>query len=187
MESKSYSNGAVILHWLIAILLIAQIAGGLYAADLPREQLDLKRELFQLHKSFGIVILLLTLVRIGWRFAYKAPPLPAAIPGWEKLAARVAHVGFYVLLLAIPLTGWAHVSTSPRVVPTVLFGVIPWPDFPFLSRGKEITEFFEEAHEIGAKLAILLIVLHIGGALKHQFVNRDEVLARMLPFLKKAG
>lgn len=187
MEADSYTKGAIILHWLIAVLLIGQIAGGLYAADLPEEQLALKAQLFQLHKSFGITILLLTVLRIGWRLAHKAPPLPAAMAGWEKLATRLVHIGFYVLLIAIPLLGWAHVSTTTRVVPTVLFGVIPWPDFPFLQRGEEVTEFFEEAHEISAKLMILLILVHVGAALKHHFVNRDEVLARMLPFLKKAS
>ncbi|MGE0407968.1 MAG: cytochrome b [Amphiplicatus sp.] len=183
-----YSTVAIALHWTIAILLIGQLAGGLYMVDLPKEEAPLKVQLFQLHKSFGVLILLLTMLRLIWRLTHKPPALPEAMAGWEKFAARATHIGFYILLIAIPLLGWAYVSAAPLRVPTVLFGVIPFPHMPFfegLADRKEVAEIFEESHEIAAKLVILLLLLHVAAALKHQFVNRDDVLARMLPFIRK--
>src|SRR4051812_11315537 len=84
----------------------------------------------QLHKSIGITILLLSLVRLGWRLANRPPPLPAAMPRWERLLAAVTHVGFYLIMIAMPLTGWLMVSTSRFVLPTLLYGVVHWPDIP---------------------------------------------------------
>lgn len=185
-----YTSVAIILHWLIAVMVIGQLAGGLYMNKLPDTEAALKFELFQLHKSFGITILLLTLVRLGWRLTHKAPPLPAAMAGWEKLAARGAHVGFYILLIALPLVGWAVVSSSPLAdsVQTYLFGVIHWPHLPFfdgVSDRKALSHDIAEIHEYLGFAMIGLIALHVGAALKHQFVNRDTVLAHMLPIVRK--
>ena len=184
--ASQYNRVAIILHWLIAILIIGQLAGGLYAAGLPREQGELARELFTWHKSFGILILLLSLARIGWRIANPPPPpLPASMKGWEVTVTKVVHFGFYFLLIAIPLFGWAMISSHPRKPPLEFFG-LPWPLLPFFGAGSEEThELFEEAHEYGAFAMIALIVIHVAAALKHQFVNRDEVLGRMLPMFKK--
>ena len=125
----------------------------------------------------------MTLVRIGWRLTHKAPPLSEALAGWEKLVARATHSLFYVLLLALPLLGWAMVSASSHRFPLKLFSAIPWPLLP-LPASKPLHEFFGEAHEYAAYIAIALIVLHVAGALKHYFINRDDVLSRMLPALK---
>jgi cytochrome b561 len=185
-----YSNVAIALHWLIALLVIGQLAGGIYMSKLPDTQASLKFELFQLHKSFGITILLLTLIRLGWRLTHKAPPLPAEMPRWEKISARGAHVGFYILLIALPLVGWAVVSSSPLAdsVQTYLFGVIHWPHLPFfegVADRKALSHEIAEIHEKLAFVMIGLIVLHVGAALKHKFVNRDRVLANMLPLVRK--
>ena len=90
-------------------------------------------QLFQLHKSIGVVILLLAVARLAWRLVRPAPPLPGALPALEHKAAQAGHAALYVLMLALPLTGWAMVSTSPLNIPTVLFGVISWPHIPFLA------------------------------------------------------
>lgn len=187
-ESRRYTTVAIVLHWTIALLLIGQIAGGFFMHNLPDAD-PRKFELFQLHKSFGISILLLTIVRLGWRLGHKPPPLPAGMAGWERAAARGAHVGFYFLLIALPLVGWALVSVSPLAssIPTYLFGVVPWPHLPLfetVADREAVADAFAEIHEYLAFAAIGLIAVHVGAALKHHFVNRDDVLARMLPLVK---
>jgi cytochrome b561 len=182
-----YSKGAIFLHWLIAILVIGQLAGGLYMVGIPKEQAALKLEIFQLHKSFGITILLLTIVRLMWRLGHRAPALPASMPGWEMAAARGSHFLFYLLLIGIPLLGWAYVSVAPLNVPTMLFGIVQWPHMPFfegVTDRKEVAEIFEESHEVAAKAAIGLLILHVAAALKHHFISGDDVLSRMLPLVR---
>ncbi len=187
-----YTNGAIALHWLIAFMVVGQIVVGLYMHKLDDDQANLKFELYQWHKSFGITVLLLTLVRFGWRLTHKAPALPAAMPAWERLAARGAHIGFYVLLVAIPLAGWAIVSSSPYAdsVQTYLFGVIHWPHLPFFTGvedREDVSDVFAEIHEYLAFAMIGLIGLHVAAALKHHFINKDSVLAHMLPIARRKG
>ncbi len=189
-DRQSYTSVAIALHWTIALLAIGQIAGGLYMAGLPDSAGAEKVALFQLHKSFGITILLLTLARLGWRLTHKAPPLPGAMPGWQKTTARVTHWMFYALLIGLPLGGWAAVSASPfaETVKTYLFGVVPWPHLPFfdgVADRKGLAHDIAELHELGAKFMIALIVLHIGAAVKHWLMDSDDVLESMLPFMPK--
>ena len=183
MTSPRYSAVAIILHWAIAILILGQIAGGLYMHKLPNVS-PIKFDLYQLHKSFGLSILALTFARIGWRLTHRPPALPAIMPGWQKLAARGAHVGFYVLLLVTPLAGWAMVSASPLDIPTKWFGMISVPHLPFfegVSDRAAVEEILKEAHEYLAFGMLYLLALHVGAALKHQFFNRDDVLGSILP------
>lgn len=188
-SSERYTSVAVALHWLIALLLIGQLIGGFYMHDLPKERAELKFELYQWHKSFGVTILFLTLVRIAWRLTHRPPDLPAGMSAFEKIAARGVHLGFYALLLTMPLVGWAVVSSSPFAdsVQTYLFGVIHWPHLPFfesVADRKAFSHQIAEVHEYLAFGMIGLLGLHVAAALKHQFVNKDGVLGRMLPFLK---
>lgn len=189
-ETQRYTNVAIALHWLIALMVIGQIAVGLYMHNLPNEQAELKFQLYQLHKSFGITVLALTLFRLGWRLSHKAPPLPAEMPGWERFAARGAHVGFYILLIALPLVGWAVVSSSPYAdsVQTYLYGVVHWPHLPFFENvvdRKGLSQDIAEVHEMLAFVMIGLICVHLAAALKHHFVNKDAVLAHMLPWIRR--
>ena len=168
---QRYSGGAILLHWLLALLLAGELALGF---AMPRDASGF--ELYQLHKSIGITILVLSLVRLGWRLTHKRPPkIEGGITGF---LASAVHVGFYVLMIGVPLTGWAIVSTSAINVPTMIFGVVPWPHLP-LDAGMNHT--FEEAHEILAKVGIGLFVLHVVGALRHHFLMRDSLLGRMAP------
>jgi cytochrome b561 len=188
-ESPRYTTVAVILHWLIAVMLAGQIFGGWLAADesTPRAQAF---QLFQLHKSFGLTILALSVARLVWRLSHKVPPMPETMAGWERAAARGVHFLFYVLIIAMPLSGWALISSAPYTVTTMYFGLFEVPLLPVLSgslRGKEIHELLESAHSALVWITIGLLLLHVGAALKHHFVNRDGVLARMLPFLKAAA
>jgi cytochrome b561 len=137
--------------------------------------------LYQLHKSFGITVLALTLARIGWRLTHSVPPLPATMPVWEHWAARTSHFLFYVLTLAIPLSGWAVASSSSTGVPTIWFGLFEVPHLP-VGTDEDAHETFEETHELLGNLMIVLLLIHVAAALKHHFWDRDNVFKRMLPF-----
>ena len=143
-------------------------------------------EIYQLHKSFGITILLMSLLRLGWRLTHKPPALLTDVPAWQNRIAGLTHVAFYVLIIGIPLSGWAMVSVSPYNIPTILFDVIPWPHLPFwegVADKKAIEGQFKDLHEYLAFGMIALLVLHIGAALKHHYKDHDAVLARMVPGL----
>lgn len=189
MKSR-YTTVAIILHWMIAVLIIGQVAGGLFMVNLGEGQSALKFELFQWHKSFGITILMLTVFRIVWRLTHRPPALPAGLKSYERALARLTHVGFYILLLAAPLAGWALVSASPfaESVQTYLFGVVHWPHLPFFSgleNRREVAGQIAEVHEFLAFGIIGLFALHVAAALKHQFIDRDDTLSRMAPFLAR--
>jgi len=174
-----YSTVSLVLHWLIAALVVTQI--GLIWAHEATEG-PISREFVTLHKSVGLSILVLTLVRLGWRIANPAIPLPAETPRWQKLLARGNHVLFYVLLLAMPLVGWAASSAAGRDI--VWFGLFNWPLLP-IGGGREMAGNLMDVHETAAKLLIFLVVLHVIGALKHQFIDRDNVLHRMIPLIPR--
>lgn len=181
-----YTHIAIAFHWLIAILIIGQISGGLYMSDLPDERASEKFELFQWHKSFGITILLLSLMRLGWRLTHKPPAYSSELKNWERRLAKVTHIGFYVLMIAMPLGGWLVVSASPFAdsVPTLLFGLIPWPHLPFFGGVDDragLAAQFAELHEIGAYTMIGLFLLHMAGLLKHLFMDDSNVMLRMIP------
>jgi cytochrome b561 len=183
VSASTYSRTAIILHWLIALLIIGQLAGGLFMENLPPT--SFKFELYQWHKSFGIMILLLSFARLGWRFTRKPPALPDGMKAWEKLAARGTHIGFYVLMIGVPLSGWAMVSASVYDIDTVLFKLIPWPHIPGIPQEAGLEDTLKFAHEILAKAVIVLLLLHVGAALKHHLVKKDDVLTRMIPLLKR--
>ncbi len=176
MTPNTYHVASRWLHWIMAFLLLSLVFLG-WSFD-SRDDMMFTR--VQLHKSIGITVLVLTLVRIGLRLAYKAPPeLP--MPKAQAFLAKAVHVGFYALMIGLPLTGWALVSTAKIGVPTILFGVIHLPHLP-LPQGMH--EVFDEGHHLLAKLLIyVLIPLHILGALKHHFVDKDGTIGRMLPGL----
>lgn len=172
-----YSTVSLILHWLIAALVVTQVA--LVAGH---EAIEGDRALLNLHKSVGLSILILTLVRLGWRIANPALPLPEAMPRWQKLVARATHVLFYVFLIAMPLVGWAASSAAGRDI--VWFGLFDWPLLP-IGGGREMAGSLMDLHEAAAKALYVLIALHIVGALKHHFVDRDNVLHRMIPIIPR--
>jgi len=181
-----YSTVAMSLHWAIAALMIANIGIAWYFNSLPHA---LRSPPTQLHKSIGLTVLLLTLARIAWRIIGPPPPLPDTLRDWEKVGARISHLVFYGLMLGLPLTGWAMVSASPLITvhPTMLYGVIPWPAFPYPGLGPDAVHDAGKAmtvtHGLLAKLAYLTIAVHVLAALKHQFLDRDDVMARMIPFI----
>jgi cytochrome b561 len=184
-RGQRYGAVAIALHWLIAAAILAMIAIGLTMAHAPIPRAT-KFMLFQLHKSVGLTILMLALLRLFWRLAHRPPPLPAAMPRWERGAAETTHGLLYVFMIGLPLIGWAMVSVSPLNLPTVLYGVLPWPHLTFLTAlgpKKALEPVFQWLHAYGAYVLIAFLALHVGAALRHYFFERDTVLQRMIPGL----
>lgn len=171
LTQRRYSSVAIFLHWLLALTLAFQLALGF---AMPRDASGFAA--YQLHKSVGILILVLTVLRLIWRFTHRPPA--GLEQGLMGSLAKAVHVGFYALLLLIPLSGWALVSTADFKVPTVLFGTIPWPHLPLPSSANGPAEF---AHEYMSWLGIVLFVLHVAGAVRHHFIIKDDLLQRMAP------
>lgn len=181
---KRYTSVAILLHWLIAAGIIGMIALGWIMGDMDRND-PLRTPLYEWHKSIGLSILLLSLARIAWRLMNPAPPEPP-MPGWQAKAAGAVHIAFYVLIIAMPLTGWLY-SSLARSGGTEFWG-LPWTDLPgsSLLQGdarQAIRPQVENVHSKLAWVAIVLLALHVAGALKHQFVDKDGLLARMAPGL----
>ena len=168
---RRYSTVAIVLHWTIALALAFQLALGF---SMPKDERGFA--LFQLHKTVGITILLLTLARLAWRLTHRPPA--AVEGGFNGFLAKAVHTLLYVFMVAMPLTGWAVVSTSPIQVPTLFWGAIPWPHLPLSG---SLNEGAEETHELLAWIGIALIGLHVAGALRHQFLVRDGLLRCMGP------
>ena len=173
--SDRYGWVAMLLHWAVVALIVVQLvlANMADAADTDLEELALLAR----HKSFGITIAMLAVLRILWRLAQPTPSLPPRMPAWERRAARATHWGFYVLLFALPLSGWTMSSAAEFSVSW--FGVFELPD-P-VGGDEALAETFHEVHEILATALLVLAGVHILAALKHHFFDRDDVLRRMLP------
>lgn len=178
-NAERYTKVAVLLHWVMALLIIGMIAVGLTMGDYP---IAYKFMAYNLHKSFGITILALSVFRLFWRFTHRAPALPAGMAAWEKLAAHASHMGFYVLMIGMPLSGWMMVSADAKF-PTVFFSLFEVPQFPLPAAydTRAAHDQLEGVHYWLAMGTLGLLALHVGAALKHHFINRDAVLRRMLP------
>jgi len=174
-SSTRYSGLAIGLHWLIAIAITGSFSVGLYMADLPLSPLKLR--LYSWHKWAGVTIFLFVAVRLGWRLLHRPPELPAGMPPWQSKTAVATHVLLYLLMIAVPLTGW--LMSSAKGFQTVYFGVLPLPDL--LAKNDELGELLEELHSLLNFSMAALVVAHLGAALKHHFIDHDDVLTRMLP------
>jgi cytochrome b561 len=183
MRPSRYSQVAIILHWVMALGVLVLAGIGLAMMHLNLDPMRLF-QLYQLHKSIGITILLAALLRLAWRLAHKPPALPSSMTPLARKAADGSHVLLYFALFALPLTGWALVSASVLDIPTVLYGVVPWPHLPILStleNKKPVEDALKLMHAYGAWAFIALVVGHAGAALHHHFIAKDDVLRRMLP------
>lgn len=191
---RRYTIVAIVLHWLMALLIIWQIWIGIWmtgAID-DREAQSAAYEGFQFHKSLGLTLLVLALLRLAWRIIHGFPGFPAHMPRWQQIAARISHVLLYAFMVLIPLTGWLYVSTgwnsdagAALQVPTVWFGLFEWPHVPGLEGNSALADTAVEMHELMAFSLIALLVVHVGAALKHHFADRDHVLWSMLPFISR--
>lgn len=170
-----YTKVAIWLHWLIGLAVIANICLAMLTEGMPR---DVHRAAMGVHKALGITILALTLVRIVWRLLHKAPPLPAAVPAWQRPLSKIAHFLFYALLVLLPLSGWVWMSAADA--PIDFFGLFTVPSL--VAPDKALADVMHERHELLGLTMLALVVIHILAALKHQFVDRSGVTARMNPF-----
>lgn len=174
-----YGAVAIGLHWLLAVAIVASFGVGLYLHELPLS--PLKARLINWHKWAGVTILALSAVRLLWRLAHRPPDLPAAtlavMAAWQQRSYRATHRLMYALFFAVPLAGWAYSSAAGFQV--VWFGVVPLPDL--VAVDEELAELLKGLHQLLAFGLGALVIVHVAAALKHQFVDRDGLMQRMLP------
>lgn len=175
--SSRYDPVAVILHWAIALMILSLIPLGLLMEHIPPQY-----EAYTWHKSFGIVVLALSIFRLIWRLLNPPPALPAGMSPLLRGLAKATHWLFYFLMIAMPLTGWLMVSAAQKH-PTIFFwmGEVPYIPLPESMQNKPTAHEFNVTHEWLAYTTLALVALHVAAALKHHFIDRDTVLTRMLP------
>jgi len=195
-STASYTAVAITLHWVIAAAILGNLGLGLWMHEAIHEDdsRELAIEAYQLHKSMGLCILVLSLLRLAWRYLFPPPPLPAHMPTSARALASLTHWAFYVLMIGIPLSGWLYVSAqwrgdAPLNVPTLWFGLFEVPHLFAVNEAagafrQQLAAATAETHEVLAFSLLGLLVLHVVAALRHQFVKQDGVLARMLPWLQ---
>jgi cytochrome b561 len=172
-----WSAPTIALHWLSAALILVLLGLGWFMVhgDINAGE---KFDLYQLHKSLGFLSIGLLLLRLGARFAKAAPQLPAAMPGWERRLAGLTHVTFYLLLLIAALSGWLLVSAAIIAIPTRFFDLFVIPNLVGADAALQADMTF--LHYVVSRLLIALVALHVAAALKHHFVDRDNILRRMI-------
>lgn len=183
-QPDRYTGVAMALHWLVAALVVANL---LLAWRIEGLEGAARGAPIRLHKSIGVSILALMLVRLGWRMTHRPPPLAAHLQPLERRLARLVHASFYALLILQPLVGWAMISADAGGRPTRVWGLAPWPRIGLVSglppALKETVHGWLGAAHLWIGLAIVvLVVSHVLGAVKHQLVDRDRALQRITPF-----
>lgn len=173
--SQHYTRTAKSLHWATAILILGLLGLGFYMEDLPLSPQKLK--LYSWHKWAGVTVFMLVVVRLAWRVTNQPPALPAYMPKLQQLAAHAGHLALYGLMLAIPLSGW--LMSSAKGFQTVWFGVLPIPDL--LAKDKALGDLLQTVHLSLNVTLIAVLIAHVGAALKHHFIDKDDILTRMLP------
>jgi cytochrome b561 len=179
---ESWGWVARLLHWSMAVLIVFQLALGVYMANFVDDLLR-QFQLTQTHKSWGFVIFVLAVLRVGWRLASpRGPASPAHVPRWQARAASATHGLLYVLILVLPLSGWVYASASPLQdllgIENTVFGLFAMPD-PWQPGDEAIAGVARRVHGLSALLMAVILVVHAGAALKHHLVDRDDVLRRM--------
>lgn len=173
-QPHRYTTPAIALHWLLALMILGSLSVGLYMTSLPLSPTRLK--LYNWHKWAGMVILTLSAARLLWRLSHR-PPADVPMPAWQQRAAHATHWAMYALFFAVPLSGWAYSSAAG--FPIVLFGVLPLPDW--VSPDRAMSETLKPVHHWLAYALAALVLTHVAAAIKHQWVDRDGLLLRMLP------
>lgn len=173
---QHYTKTAILLHWLIALLIIAAFALGVTMTDIPGIT-PTKLKYFSWHKWLGVTVLGLAAVRLLWRLMHQPPVYPEAMPTWQKKAASALHGLLYILMFALPLSGYFY--TLAAGVPVVYFGIVPLPIL--IDPNPEWKPLLKTLHLILTKVMFAAVLLHVAAALKHHFIDRDGVFKRMLP------
>lgn len=201
VRRSRYSIVAIILHWLIALTLLLTIPLAWWMTNNLANSAEQSRVFaaYQLHKSIGLTVLVLTVLRLLWRLFHPVPPLPAEMRGWERTAAKATHFLLYALMLIVPLTGWIYVSSGwnstmnlPFAVPTLWFGQFEWPHISAIADASDADRALTAGRSMAVHWwlgygALLLTAIHAAAALKHHIIDRDDVFASMLPLLRPLG
>ena len=172
---ERYTNIAIALHWLIALIVIAQIVLGWWMQEIPKDPVGPRVNAFNLHKSIGLTVLLLMVVRLTWRSTHRPPPLPR-MPAWQAVAARTNHWLLYLCLFLQPMTGYLGSAVSGY--PVRYFGLV-LPDWAAKNIG--LKDFLSVVHLTTSWVLVAAIALHVAAALKHHYADRDQLIWRIWP------
>ncbi|OAJ51687.1 cytochrome b [Paraburkholderia ginsengiterrae] len=178
-DRESYTRTAIALHWLIALLIVCGFALGWVMTDIPGFT-PTKLRYFSWHKWIGVTVFALAVLRILWRATHAGPQMPRRMALWQRAAAHLVHLLLYVLMIAIPASGYLYSSAAN--IPVVYLGLIPLPRL--IAPDPHLKELLKAVHIALNYTLLVLVALHVAGALKHQWLDRDGLLSRMLPFLK---
>lgn len=178
---QRYGAVAILFHWLMAALLVGLAGLGLYMVSLPDVGFDTRKiTLILYHKGFGILALFLAAVRLAWRVGNALPALVENLPDWQKVIARFVHLCFYGLMFALPVSGW--LMSSAAGIPASFFGWFTLPDL--VAHDEYLFKVFIQIHKWLGYALMGLILVHVGAALRHHFLFKDDTLRRMLPDLR---
>lgn len=178
MTPVRYHTAAIALHWVMAVAIVLMLGSGLAMGNLAMEP-GFQFELYQWHKSLGVLVLLAAVLRLLVRLTFTPPPLPAGLPKREVWLAHVGHWALYGMMLAMPLTGWLMVSSSPYGLPTLVFGWFEWPHVPGVAMQAELSHFFAEVHELLAFGFLAMLVGHIGAVVYHARAHKQNLVRRL--------
>jgi cytochrome b561 len=186
-HGQVYGTTARVLHWLMAVLVVLQVAAGLVMVHAGPEPgllaaISSALDLYSVHKLLGVVLLALVLVRIAWRIARGAPPAEPGLAAWQRWGSALVHASIYLALILVPLLGWVATSLYPALV---VFGSFSLPALTAPDEARSAAVF--AAHAIAAYVLVALVMMHVGAALYHHFVRGDGVLVRMLPGVRRRG
>lgn len=176
LDPARYSRVAILLHWIIAVLILINLYLGIFHEDMSK---PVRASMIFYHKSIGLTVLALTVLRLAWRLGHKPPPYDAAMRRWEVALARAAHWLFYIMLFALPLTGWLLVSTDGHA--TSWFGLFNIPALP-VSHADDVHDLWDTVHVFLGWTMLVLVCLHILGALKHHLQGHRQIFGRMAPW-----
>ena len=180
---QRYTTTAIVFHWLVALLIVTNVG---LAWTWPNVADEAVRPLINNHKTIGITLLALVTMRLLWRLTHRPPAFPAHLQTWEGRLAHAVHIALYLVMFAMPLSGWIMDSAYKDAAshPNLWFGLFEWPRIGAImaldpATKKTVHDFFGQTHETAALILYVLVFLHIAGALKHQFLDKDRELARM--------
>jgi len=178
----AWGRPARALHWLIGLMIFALLAVGFYSAEVVTD-VYVQFELVQIHKSFGFTVFVLVLIRLIWRLMNPTPAMPDHMPSYERVLAHLGHYALYALMIIMPLSGWLMASASELQemygIKNMVFGLFEMPD-PIVPGDKALEQIFASVHFWSAIAMLIILLTHIGAALKHHFVDKDNVLRRMV-------
>ena len=181
-RATRYTRTAIVLHWLITVAVFTQVSLGLWMIAIPKSPPGVRAYWFNVHKSIGITLGLLVLVRLAWRLSHRPPALPETMATWQRLAAKTSQHGLYVCMIVLPVSG--YFGSSFTKYPIKYFGYT-LPHWGW--EAPHLKELMSQIHFVTASVFIVLILLHISAALKHRFVDRDGVFERMFPLFQSGS